>query len=148
MEHLDAIDKRILTILSKNARISLSHLSEKVYLTPPAVSSRIEKLEKAGIITGYKACINYDKIGMPIMAYIEVTIPPEVRDEFCAYVESDSRVLECYYLSGDYSMLLKVTTQTTTDLDTFLRSLQNFGRTQTHIVLLKIFSRDYDLDIV
>ena len=145
MEHLDKIDRKIISILSKNARISLSHLSEKVYLTPPAVSSRIEKLEKAGIITGYKACINYDKIGLPITAYIEVTIPPEVRDEFCNYVESDKRVLECYYLSGDYSMLLKVTTPTTTDLDAFLRLLQNFGRTQTHVVLLKIFSRDYDL---
>ena len=85
MEHLDKIDWQIISILSKNARISLSQLSEKVYLTPPAVSSRIEKLEKAGIIEGYKACINYDKIGLPITAYIEVTIPPEVRDEFCKY---------------------------------------------------------------
>lgn len=139
---------RYRSILSKNARISLSHLSEQVYLTPPAVSSRIEKLEKAGIITGYKACINYEKIGLPITAYIEVTIPPHVRDEFCKYVEADKRVLECYYLSGDYSMLLKVTTPTTTDLDAFLRLLQKFGRTQTHVVLLKIFSRDYDLDTI
>lgn len=146
MEHLDKIDRKIISILSKNARISLSHLSEQVYLTPPAVSARIEKLEKAGIITGYRACIDYDKIGLPITAYVEVTIPPEVRDEFCKYVEADSRVLECYYLSGNYSMLVKVTAETTTDLDGFLRSLQNFGRTQTHIVLLKIFSRDYDLD--
>ena len=148
MEQLDKIDRKIISILSKNARISLSHLSEQVYLTPPAVSSRIEKLEKAGIITGYKACINYEKIGLPITAYIEVTIPPNVRDEFCKYVEADKRVLECYYLSGDYSMLLKVTTPTTTDLDAFLRLLQKFGRTQTRVVLLKIFSRDYDLDII
>ena len=98
MEQLDKIDRKIISILSKNARISLSHLSEQVYLTPPAVSSRIEKLEKAGIITGYKACINYEKIGLPITAYIEVTIPPNVRDEFCKYVEADKRVLECYYL--------------------------------------------------
>jgi len=142
MEQLDKIDRKIISILSKNARISLSHLSEQVYLTPPAVSSRIEKLEKAGIITGYKACINYEKIGLPITAYIEVTIPPNVRDEFCKYVEADN------YLSGDYSMLLKVTTPTTTDLDAFLRLLQKFGRTQTHVVLLKIFSRDYDLDTI
>ena len=148
MEQLDKIDWKIISILSKNARISLSHLSEQVYLTPPAVSSRIEKLEKAGIITGYKACINYEKIGLPITAYIEVTIPPHVRDEFCKYVEADKRVLECYYLSGDYSMLLKVTTPITTDLDAFFRLLQKFGRMQTRVVLLKIFSRDYDLDTI
>lgn len=87
---------------------------------------------------------------MALSTYIEVTIPPNVRDEFCKYVEADKRVLECYYLSGDYSMLLKVTTPTptTTDLDAFLRLLQKFGRTQTHVVLLKIFSRDYDLDTI
>ena len=85
---------------------------------------------------------------MALSTYIEVTIPPNVRDEFCKYVEADKRVLECYYLSGAYSMLLKVTTPTTTDLDAFLRLLQKFGRTQTHVVLLKIFSRDYDLDTI
>ena len=45
-------------------------------------------------------------------------------------------------------MLLKVTTPITTDLDAFFRLLQKFGRTQTHVVLLKIFSRDYDLDTI
>ena len=71
---------------------------------------------------------------------------PSLRDTFVA--EFLSGVEETAHRNGYYIMLINVTTPTTTDLDAFLRLLQKFGRTQTHVVLLKIFSRDYDLDTI
>lgn len=55
---MDKIDKKLLRLLQENARYSLKQLSEKVYLSSPAVAARIEKLEEEGIITGYHADIS------------------------------------------------------------------------------------------
>ena len=69
---MDKIDKKLLRLLQENARYSLKQLSEKVYLSSPAVAARIEKLEEEGIITGYHADISLDKMGYHITAFINL----------------------------------------------------------------------------
>ena len=73
MEHtLDSIDKKIIEILQANARTPIKDIASEVFLSSPAVSSRIEKMEKAGIISGYHAQINYLLFGYHIKAFINL----------------------------------------------------------------------------
>ena len=73
MEHtLDSIDKKIIEILQANARTPIKDIAAEVFLSSPAVSSRIEKMEKAGIISGYHAQINYLLFGYHIKAFINL----------------------------------------------------------------------------
>jgi Lrp/AsnC family leucine-responsive transcriptional regulator len=131
---MDNIDRKILKLLQKNARTSLKTIAEKTFLSSPAVSARIEKLEKDGIISGYHAAIDPMKLGYHILAFINLNVVPEDKPKFYDYVESVPNVLECNCVTGEYSMLLKVAFQSTIELDMFIGQLQKFGRTNTQIV--------------
>ena len=61
--HMDKIDAKILEMLQKDARIPLKQIASEVYLSSPAVSARIERLEKEGILQGYQAIVNPVKLG-------------------------------------------------------------------------------------
>ena len=105
---MDSIDKRIISILQENARTPLKVIAEKTYLSSPAVSARIDRLEKEGIITGYTAKVNMVKLGYHITAFINLEVEPSQKVEFYPYIESCTNVLECNCVTGDYSMLIKV----------------------------------------
>ncbi len=131
---MDHIDKEIITILQKNARIPLKGIAEKTFLSSPAVSARIERLEKEGIITGYSAKVNLLKLGYHITAFINLEVEPVQKSVFYPFVEACPNVLECNCVTGHYAMLLKVAFQSTVELDLFIGQLQKFGRTSTQIV--------------
>lgn len=140
MYQLDEIDKKILTLLGHNSRVSLNQISHQVFLTSPAVAARIEKLERSGVITGYRADINAEKLGYPITAFIELTMDPDEKQDFMNFIRDNRNVLECYHVAGVYSMLLKVCFPTPSQLDQFVGSLQSFGKTQTQIVFSTVVS--------
>ena len=131
---MDDIDKKILHILQENARTSLKTIAEKTFLSSPAVSARIERLEKEGVISGYHAMINPVKLGYHIIAFINLDVIPEDKPKFYAYAQGVTNILECSCVTGDYSMLMKVAFPSTMELDTFIGHLQKFGKTSTQIV--------------
>ena len=131
---MDDIDRKILKLLHDNARVSLETIAENTFLSSPAVSARIEKLEKDGVIAGYHAMIDPEKLGYHIIAFINLDVVPEEKPQFYAYAESVPNVLECNCVTGAYSMLLKVAFQSTMELDVFIGQLQKFGKTSTQIV--------------
>lgn len=131
---MDHIDLKLISLLQENARYSIKDLAEKVFLSAPSVSSRMEKLEQAGIITGYRAEVNELKLGYPITAFINLTMEPNQKPVFYPFIESCPNVLECNCVTGHYSMLIKVAYPSTQELDTFIGRLQEFGNTQTQIV--------------
>ena len=118
---MDKIDKKLITLLQQNARMPLKALAEKVFLSSPAVSARIERLEKEEIIEGYEVKINLE-------------VAPVQKPEFYPFIKSCPNVVECNCVTGTYSMLLKVVFPSTMELDTFIGQLQKFGRTSTQIV--------------
>ena len=71
---MDDIDRKILRLLQDNARTSLKTIAENTFLSSPAVSARIEKLEKDGIISGYHAQVNPMKLGYHIIAFINLNL--------------------------------------------------------------------------
>lgn len=131
---MDKIDKKLITLLQNNARMPLKALAENVFLSSPAVSARIERLEKEEIIEGYEVKINQLKLGYHITAFINLEVAPVQKPEFYPFVKSCPNVVECNCVTGNYSMLLKVVFPSTMELDTFIGQLQKFGRTSTQIV--------------
>lgn len=133
-DSMDDIDRKILRLLQDNARTSLKTIAENTFLSSPAVSARIEKLEKDGIISGYHAQVNPLKLGYHIIAFINLNVVPDDKPKFYAYAESVPNILECSCVTGDYSMILKVAFHSTMELDVFIGQLQKFGKTSTQIV--------------
>lgn len=132
--NMDDIDKKIINLLQENARTPLKTLAEHVFLSSPAVSARIEHLEKEKIITSYEAKVNQNKLGFHITAFINLEIIPTQKDEFYPFVKACPNVIECNCVTGDFSMLIKVAFPDTAELDGFIGRLQRFGRTSTQIV--------------
>ena len=73
---MDSIDKKIVELLQENARIPLKSIAEQVFLSSPAVSARIEHLEKENIIRKYEAKVSSNAIGLNITAFINLDIQP------------------------------------------------------------------------
>lgn len=135
MEQLDKTDIQLIKLLQENARYSLKLLSEKVNLSTPAVSTRIDKLQSMGIIKGYTAVVDLLKLGFIITAFINLEVPPKGKPEFYEYIETNPNVLECNCVTGNYSMLIKVAFKNTIELDSFIGVLQKrFGVTNTLVV--------------
>lgn len=131
---MDHIDRKLIEALQKNGRLSLSSLAKLVFLSSPAVSSRLEKLEQKGIIKGYFAQTDLVRTGYPITAFISLDLKPVQKPEFYPYIERIENVLECYCITGKYSILLKTAFPGMADLDVFIGELSRFGNTQTQIV--------------
>ena len=133
-EQLDEIDKKILEILTANARTPLKDIAKAVFLSAPAVSARIEQLVQKGYITGFHASLNPELLGYHIKAFICLEVEPKDKAEFYPYIKGCPNVTGCDCVTGDYSMLLEVRHKSTVELDQFIGELQDFGRTKTLIV--------------
>lgn len=131
---MDVIDRKLVHLLQENARYPLKYLASQVYLSSPAVSARIERLETTGIITGYHANINAVQLDYHVTAFINMALDPKQKPSFYPFIESCPNVLECNCVTGAYSMLIKVAFKSTMELDTFIGHLQRFGNTETQIV--------------
>ncbi len=131
---MDHIDAQIIDLLQANARTPLKVIADKVFLSSPAVSARIDRLEKAGILTGYHAQVSPCALGYLIKAFINLEVEPGQKPEFYPYIADCPNVVECNCVTGDYAMLIEVVFHTTQELDQFIGRLQRFGRTRTQIV--------------
>jgi Lrp/AsnC family leucine-responsive transcriptional regulator len=107
----DKIDHRILQVLQKDGRISNLQLAEQVHLSPSAVFERVKRLQREGYILGYQARLSHEKLGMEVVAFVEVQLErmnPEVMLRFEDAVRQRASILECYMIAGTFDYLLKV----------------------------------------
>ena len=105
---MDDLDRKILALLAKNARMPVKEIAEKVALTSPAVSSRIHKLETDGIISGYTVMLNRPADRVYVDALISLSVAPSQRDELVELMQNSKEVLQCYHVTGAYTFLIKV----------------------------------------
>lgn len=131
---MDHIDRKIIDLLQCDARAPLKEIADKVFLSSPAVSARISRLEDGGILTGYQAQVDAHKLGYMVKAFVNLDMDPQRKPEFYPYIQTYPNVVECNCVTGDYSMLIEVLFSTTQELDQFINHLQQFGRTHTQIV--------------
>lgn len=132
---IDEIDWKILRELQENARITFAELGRRIGLTTPAVIERIRKLEDAGIITGYRAEIDTAKVGLPITAFIRMSISGVDYGKIIEVAKKSEEVLECHRGTGGDSFILKVAVASVEHLQTIIDKLTPYGITSTSIVL-------------
>lgn len=131
---MDAADKIILKALAENARIPVKGLAEKAFLSSPAVSARVDRLEKSGVIRAYHAELDLKALGYEILAFINLSISPDKRNEFREWIDGCTNVMECHHVTGSYSLLMKAAFANTLDMESFVGKLQHYGSTQTQVV--------------
>ncbi len=142
---IDEIDSKIIDILQTNARLSNAELAQVVGLTASSVYERVKKLEKRGIITGYVAMVDPEKLGKPLLAFMRLNFAhvqgetmDEARDRITKACEAESGVLECHNVAGEDCFILKLRAESPKQLEKLLstiRSSTRGGRSVTNIVL-------------
>jgi Lrp/AsnC family transcriptional regulator, leucine-responsive regulatory protein len=132
---LDKIGWHILEELQQSGRISFAELGRRVGLTLPAVAERVRKMEDAGIITGFRAEVDPARIGLPIAAFIRISVAGDVYARVAQAVLSMPEVLECHRGTGADSFTLKVAVESVQHLERVIDKLTPFGTTSTSIVL-------------
>lgn len=139
MERIDDIDAQILELLQKDGRIKRSEIAEEVGLSLPAVSDRMRKLEKRGVITGYHAVVDQKRLHLDITAFIRVTVDRSSHfTDFVARATELEDVQEVHSVTGEGSHILRVCTRNTTSLERLLSLIQGWPGvhgTSTSIVL-------------
>ncbi len=132
---IDDIDRNILKELQLDARISYAELGRRVGLTTPAVIERVRKLEDAGVITGYRAEIDTAKVGLPITAFVRMSITGVDYSHIIEVAEQSDEVLECHRGTGGDSFIMKVAVASVEHLQQIIDKLTPYGITTTAIVL-------------
>ncbi|PKM52334.1 MAG: Lrp/AsnC family transcriptional regulator [Firmicutes bacterium HGW-Firmicutes-7] len=136
---MNELDVKILTLLQKNSRISISEISALVNLSISATSDRLKKLESSGIISQYTAILNPEVFNKTLMAIMFVNLEhPNFTDKFLAFIQDQEEILECHYLAGNFDYALKIVTKNTATLETILnriKSVTGIQKTETNVVL-------------
>tara|TARA_B100001142_G_C14146496_1_gene582737 strand:+ start:145 stop:573 length:429 start_codon:yes stop_codon:yes gene_type:complete len=136
---LDTKDKAILDILSNSGREAASSISSKIGMSVPAVIERINKLQESNIIQGYRAVINYSKLGMDISALLTlISESSEHYYEVIKLANDAEEVVKCFATTGVGSHVLLIRTESTVTLEKFLRTVQQWPgiiRTETQLIL-------------
>jgi len=132
---LDRIDWKILKELQEDARTSFAELGRRVGLTTPAVIERVRKLEDVGVIIGYRAEIDTAKVGLPITAFVRMSIVGVDYSHIIEVAQEASEVLECHRGTGNDSFIMKVAVSDVSHLQTLIDKLTPYGITTTSIVL-------------
>ncbi len=133
MRHLDDINISILDLLQTNGRMSYRDLGEQVGLTAPAVTERVHRLEAMGIITGYRAVVDNEALGFPLLCIIRLNASRDATgvDEV---IEAMPEVIEANRVTGSESHVIRVRVRSTHHLEELLQLLWAYGDSTTNIV--------------
>ncbi|WP_028608783.1 Lrp/AsnC family transcriptional regulator [Paenibacillus harenae] len=135
---LDHTDKRILEELVADGRISMKKLGEKVHLTGQATANRVMKLEEEGVIEGYTVCLDHQKTGYPVHAFITIFTKSFDHQPFLSFVETKSLyVVHNYKISGEGCYLMDCRFPSNEELDRFLSEINRYVNYKLSIVISK-----------
>lgn len=139
---IDQIDQRILAELSRDGRMSITELSERVGLSKSPCQTRVKKLIDDGVIIGFRAVVDHGFLDLEHVAFVEIRLS-DTREAalvaFNAAVATVREVEECHMIAGAFDYLLKVRTRDITAyrrvLGEVISSLPNVAATSTHVVM-------------
>lgn len=135
---LDHTDMQILEELSKNSRITMKELGEKVHLTGQAAASRVAKLEDNGVIEGYTIKVNQVKLGCYIHALLNIFTKSTHHQPYLSFIKTQEKyVINNYKISGDGCYLLECRFPSNERLDQFLVELNKHVNYKLSIVINK-----------
>lgn len=132
---LDALDYKILSLLTTDARIPYAELGRKVGLSASAVAERVKRMESEGIILGYHARLDEKALGYSVVAFIRMTCDNTHYRAFLKALPRFEAVQECYHITGGDAFLIKVRLSSLDELETLIERLLPFGMPTTSMVL-------------
>ena len=139
---MDSIDKKILTRLQANSRVTISDLSAEIALSVPAIRERLKKLENAGVIKQYTTILNPEFFNKHLMALMFLRFnSPKNGDKFTEMVKNEPEIKECFHITGDFDYSLKIITRDTSTLESLLARIKETAgitKTQTIVILSTI----------
>ena len=132
---IDDIDCEILAELQANARIAFAELGRRVGLSTPAVIERVHRLEESKVILGYRTLVDPAKVGLPVRAFVHVTVAGDKLAKFAAVVRNLPEVLECHRVTGAESFIVQVAVRDVRHMEEVIDSMMPYVSTNTSMVL-------------
>lgn len=148
---IDDLDKKILSLITQNARIPYLEVARECNVSGAAIHQRIQRLSKLGVITGSEFIIDPKKIGFHTCAYMGIFLESaSLYPEVVKKLKDIPEIVQCHYTTGNYSIFIKVYTKNNEDLKHVLvdklQAIPGIARTETFISLEESFNRQLPLD--
>ena len=131
---LDQINLRILRELEENGRLGMAELGRRVSMSAPAVAERVQRLEDAGIIVGYRAEIDPRALGYSVSAVVRIRPAPGQLQRIPEVARETPEVGECYRITGEDCYLMRLHLREIDDLEDVLDRFTPYGQTTTSII--------------
>ncbi len=148
MEKLDKADKKIIAILQQDCSLHKKEIADKIGLSLTATYERIKRLEKVGVIEGYTAKINKEKIGKSLVAYCTVSLQLHSKPllvNFESKIAQLDEVMECAHTTGTFDYLLKVVVKDMKEYQDFLTNkladIENISLVQSSFVMKEVIDQ-------
>ncbi len=132
---LDDVNRQLLRELHSEPRITMSALARRVGMSAPAVTERVQRMERAGVITGYRMEVNPAALGLPVTAFARIRPAPGQLPKIAELAAALPEVSECHRITGEDCFLIKVHAAAVQDLETTLDRFLLYGQTITSIVV-------------
>lgn len=135
---MEELDRRIVELLSQDGRMSFTDLGKVTGLSTSAAHQRVRRLEERGVIQGYRAVIDQNALGTPLLAFISVTpLDPAAPDDVPDRLRDIADLEACHSVAGDESYILKARVATPGDLEDLLARVRSGANvsTRTTVVL-------------
>jgi len=145
MRELDRTDLKILDILQRSGRLSMTELADQVGLSATPCTERVRRLEREGVITGYHARVNPNAMGRSLLVFLEIKLSAKSGDVF-EKVRKElmliPEIMECHLVSGDFDYLVKARLSEMSAyrhlLGEMLRRLPNSAESRSYVVMEEI----------
>lgn len=131
---MDDIDRRLLRELQENARLSLAELGRRINLSSPAVAERLQRLERTGVVTGYRAAVEPKALGYPIAAFVRIRPTTRQLQKIPELAREVPEVVECHRVTGEDCFVIKLHLREMDDLEDILDRFIVLGQTTTSII--------------
>lgn len=132
---MDDRDVAVLGVLQRSPRITMSALAREVGLSPPAVTERVQRLERTGVIAGYTTEVDPRALGLPITAFARIRPEPRQLKAVAELASRTPEVVECYRITGEDCFLLKLHAPAVEAIEDVLDRFLVYGQTTTSIVV-------------
>lgn len=132
---LDDVNWQILACLAADPRQSTSTLARTIGMSAPAVRERVDRLERAGVIRGYRLDIDPAAIGLPVTAWVRIRPAPGQLPKIAELAQRTPQVSECHRISGEDCFLMKIHVPAVEDLEEVLDAFLFYGQTTSSFVV-------------
>jgi Lrp/AsnC family leucine-responsive transcriptional regulator len=134
-DFLDEINALLLRELNANPRITMSALGRRVGMSAPAVTERVQRLERAGVILGYRLEVDPAALGLPVTAFVRIRPAPGQLPKIAVLARRLGQVSECHRITGEDCFLVKVHAASVPELEELLDQFLTYGQTVSSIVV-------------